>query len=101
MLGVLAAVLKGAERRLVEALHEQGAIDPAHPMQFPAPSLVRRFALWRLAGGGALHRASADVWLDPAGYLALRQRRRRRALFVLAAVLVIGVGLLLAGVVSF
>ncbi len=100
VLGALAAALKGAERRLVETLDEHQAFDLAHALQISAPSLARRLAVWRLAAGGAVQRAGAGVWLDRAGYLAFRQRRRRRALFVLLALLATGVALLLAGVIK-
>ena len=84
-IAILAAVMLRTDRRIVRGLRERGALSPAHAVDLPPRNPMMRWRLARLIGRGAVARTdSGSVYLDERGWHALRSRRRRRALTIIA-----------------
>ena len=80
--------LLAAERRIVRALRRASALNPETAIHLATPRPLSRWRLARLHRAGVVVAAGSDrFYLSPDGYTAYRQRRRRRALAVLAVVL--------------
>ncbi len=88
---VAAIALRTGERRVVEALESAGAIDPEHAIKLPLTNFLRTWHFRRLLNVGAVGETMMQLqYLKVAEYAAYRQRRRRRALYVIPVVLLLG-----------
>lgn len=89
-----------AEHRVVRALRQAGAVGPeaARPL-IDVSRLEQRAASHMLAIGAIREAATGMYWLDEAAYGTYRGERRRRALLVMAAGLLVVLGLALLGIV--
>jgi hypothetical protein len=98
---ILMARIRGEERRLIDRLRGQGALDRANAVTIDKGRLAAHWARQRLLRAGAIGDAGdGRYYLSEADYTISLSRRRRRAVIVLVVVLV---GLAIAfysGVVS-
>ena len=91
-----------AEHRVVRALRQAGATDAgsARPL-YDMSRLEQRAASRMLATGAIRQSATGMYWLDEASYGTYRGERRRRTLLVLAAAVLVVLGLAMLGIVRF
>ena len=89
---VIAAKLRREERRLVDWFRARGALDRERSVTVNAGGSISSFVHRRLEGAGAIRAAGDRYYFDEASYAGFRARRRRRA-FVVATVVVIGIGI--------
>lgn len=82
------AASRRAERRIIETLKSQGAIDGGHAVPLP-PRAFSGGAIRRLSRAGAIIAVGDAWWVDEAAYEQFRIRRRNRALLAVLAVLVV------------
>jgi hypothetical protein len=89
-----------AEHRVVRALRQAGAVGPEAARPLLDMSGLEQRATNRMLATGAIREAAAGrYWLDEAAYGSYRGERRRRALLVMAAALLVVLGLALLGIV--
>lgn len=84
VLGVVAAVVLGARRQMFRRLRAAGATGPASAQPIEATGLA---GFWRrkLLAAGVLRPADGDrCWLDVERWRAYQDRRKRRALTIVA-----------------
>lgn len=89
--GATAAVIaasRRAERRIIENLKSQGAVDSAHAVPL-GPRAFSGGAIRRLSRAGAIIAVGDGWWVDEAAYEQFRIRRRNHALLAVLAVLVV------------
>jgi hypothetical protein len=90
VLMALAMALVLTRRKLVRQFTEAAAVSSHRAMALSATNPLTRFWLARLQRSGVLRATSGGrLWLDQPAWDAHRQSRRRRALTVLGAVLVL------------
>jgi hypothetical protein len=98
---VLAAVILAIDRKIARRLREAGAINAAHAIEFDPPGPVGRARLRRMLSVGAVRETGANrYYLDETGFRTWRVVRRRRALVILAFMVVLIAILIVAGVVK-
>jgi hypothetical protein len=86
---VIAARLRGIERKAIARLTDAGANTAERAIQLEPGGRLQQFVYYRLKRAGALQNAAADrYYFDQAGYDALRGSRRTRALAVIALLLI-------------
>ena len=85
-----AAIIIRREKDLVEHFRRAGATSPQTAQSFDALG-VEENMVWRLLADGAVIRSTPDgaYYLDEASWEALGRRRRRIAIIVLAAAIVL------------
>lgn len=86
VMGVVAAVVLGTRRQMFRRLHAAGATGPASAQPVRATGIS---GFWRrkLLAAGVLRPADGDrYWLDVETWRAYQDRRKRRALHIVAVV---------------
>jgi hypothetical protein len=89
LLAPVALMIAGTRRRFVRRFEQVKAFDPGHTIPLPG---VRLAGLWRarLTSAGVLRESAAGrFWIDLAAWRDYRASRRRRALTVVAVMLVL------------
>ena len=98
---LVAARIRGIERRTIARLRDAGADTAERAILLAPGGRLTRWVYRRSERQQALRPGGANrYYLYGPGYDAFRQRRRRRALFVLSAVFITMAILFLAGVLS-
>ena len=97
---LLAAVILATDRKIVRRLRAAGATSATHAVEFDPPGPMGPARLRRMVSAGAVRQAGTGYYLDEKGYLAWRAVRRKRALTVLAVMVVAIAALVFAGVVK-
>jgi hypothetical protein len=98
---VLAALILATDKKIVRRLRAAGAINAAHAVEFDPPGPIGPARLRRMLSVGAVRDTGANrYYLDEAGYRAWRAVRQKRALMVLAIMVVVIAGLMVGGVVK-
>jgi hypothetical protein len=98
---LVAARIRGIERRTIARLRDAGADTAERAILLEPGGRLAQWVYRRLQRAQALRPDGSDrYYLYGPGYDAFRQRRRRRALFVLSAVFITTAILFLAGVLS-
>ena len=98
---ILAAVILATDRKIARRLRAAGAINAAHAIDFDPPGPVGRARLRRMLSVGAVRETGANrYYLDETGFRAWRVMRRKRALAILAFMVVLIAILIVAGVVK-
>lgn len=83
------AASRRAERRIIENLKSQGAVDRTHAVRLP-PRAFSGGAIRRLSKAGAIIAADNETWwVDEAAYEQFRASRRTRALLAVLGILVV------------
>jgi hypothetical protein len=86
---VVAARLRGIERKAIARLTDAGANTAARAIQLEQGGRLRHVVHYRLKRAGVLRNAAGDrYYFDQAGYDALRRRRRMRAMAVIGLLLI-------------
>jgi len=98
--GVVVAMAKQAERRVVDALRQHGATSAAKAIPLAIARPGGKAALRRLMSGGAVVAAGDRYWLDESRYEGLREKRRVSAVIALIVVALIIAGIVLFGATS-
>ncbi len=89
LLPLVAAVLAGTRRHLVRRFQREGAFEEARSLALPPMTPVHRWWLRRLAGAGVIRPGPRETWwLDREAWGRYRSVRRRRALVVVLALIV-------------
>ena len=97
---VIAAKVRREERRLVDWFRARGALDENRAVTVNTGGASRGFVHRRLERAGAIRHAGNRFYFDEESYAGFRARRRRRA-FVVATLVVIGIGIgFLTGVIT-
>lgn len=87
---VVAAMRARREREIVGVLTAMDALDAGSAVPFTPADRMARQVLARLERRGAVHVAgNGRYWIDPAAYRAMVARRRRTALWIIGAALVV------------
>lgn len=94
--GVVVAMARRAEHRLVDALRRQGATSAARAIPLAIARPGGKAALRRLTHGGSIVAIGERYWLDESRYEAMREKRR-----VTAVIAVIVVALIVVGAIAF
>ena len=98
---IMAAVILATDRRIVRRLRSAGAINAAHAIAFEPSGPVARARFRRMLSAGAVRETGTNrCYLDEHGFQAWRAVRRKRALVILAIMVVLVAGLMVAGVVK-
>lgn len=97
---VLAALILATDKKIVQRLRAAGATSAGHAIAFDPPGPVGRARLRRMVSAGAVRQTSPTrYYLDENGYAAWRAVRKKRALTVLAIMVVVIAMLVVAGIV--
>ena len=98
---ILAAVILATDRKIARQLREAGAINATHAIAFDPPGPVGRARLRRMLSVGAVRKTGASrYYLDETNFRVWRVVRRKRALAILAFMVVLIAILIVAGVVK-
>lgn len=98
---ILAALILATDRKIVRRLRAAGAMNAAHAIEFDPPGLVGRARLRRMLSVGAVRETGASrYYLDENNFRAWRVVRRKRALAVVAIMVVLIAMLVVGGVVK-
>ncbi len=98
---VLAALILATDKKIVRRLRAAGATTAAHAVVFDPPGPIGHARLRRMLSVGAVRETGASrFYLDENGYQAWRVVRRKRALAILAVMVVVIAMLMVGGVVK-
>ena len=98
---ILAALILATDRKIVRRLRAAGAINATHAIDFDPPGPVGRARLRRMLSVGAVRETGANrYYLDENNFRAWRVVRRKRALAILAIMVVLTAILIVGGVVK-
>ena len=98
---ILAALILATDRKIVRRLRAAGALNAAHAVEFEPPGPVGRARLRRMLSVGAVRETGANrYYIDQNNFRAWRVARRKRALAILAIMVVLTAILVVAGVVK-
>jgi hypothetical protein len=87
---VIAAAMRGTDRKLVRRLRSQGATAPAGAAPLPDLHALASWRLERLMGWGVIRRVEDDrYFLDEAGFRARRKKILLRVLPAIGLVLLV------------
>jgi hypothetical protein len=85
---------------IVRRLRAAGATSALHAVPFDPPGPVGHARLRRMVAAGAVRQAGTGYYLDERNYIAWRAVRRKRALVVLAVMVMVIATLVVGGVVK-
>jgi hypothetical protein len=89
---VAALAIRVSERTIVEGLEAAGALGPESAKDFPLTNFLRRWVFGRLFAAGAVGVTTGEQrYINVPVYAAYRQKRRRRALFIIPVIVALGV----------
>ena len=99
---ILVLRMRREERRAVEWFRTRGALDATRAVSVneDADGAIARLMYKRLTAAGAIRQASGGFYFDEGAYQQFRANRQRRALVVLAVLIVAIAGAMLTGVIT-
>jgi hypothetical protein len=89
LLSLLTGAMATVEKSLLRTLRDAHATEPDVAIVVETRNPVKAWQIRRLLKFGALHPAPGGIYLDESVWQLYRKNRRKRALFGLAAVLVL------------
>ena len=98
---LMAALILATDKKIVRRLRAAGATSAVHAVEFDPPGPMGPARLRRMLSVGAVRETGANrYYLDERNYLAWRAVRRKRALAVLAVMVMVIAMLVVGGVVK-
>jgi hypothetical protein len=84
---IVASAIRRAERGIVDALEDAGAVTPDNAIDLPLSNWLKQQLFRRLRNAGAVSEgADQKMYLNVVGYAAYRHHRRMRALVAVGLV---------------
>jgi hypothetical protein len=95
--GVVLAMARRAERRIVEALREAGALSPDRAIPLATSGPGGRAALRRLVRRAAVIEAGGRFWLDEAAFKVMTEGRKAGTVLMVLSILLLAAVIFLLG----